>query len=148
MEKIKRIDTLDGMKPLVRLPFIFLLAFILNFVWEELHSVLYVHYQGEAITHLILLRAGLFDAFFITLVSLPSLFIPKLRGNLILPTILATIFAIGLELFALNTGRWVYTDAMPLIPYIQTGFTPSIQLGLLTLITLFVVLQKEKEPIA
>ena len=136
------------MKHLIRLPFIFILAFFLNLVWEHLHSILYVHYQGGAITNSILLHAALFDAFFITLVALPSLFIPRLRGNLILPTILATIFAIGLELFALNTSRWAYTEAMPLLPFIHTGLTPSIQLGLLTFITLSARLRQEKTSIA
>ena len=99
------------MKSLIRLPLIFILAFILNLVWEEMHSVLYVHYQGGAITHLILIRAALFDALFITLIALPSLLFPQFKGRLLLPTLVALMFAIKLEIFALNTGRWAYTEA-------------------------------------
>jgi hypothetical protein len=136
------------MKHIARLPLIFILAFLLNFVWEELHSVLYVHYQGEAITHIILVRAALFDASFITLIALPSLFFSRLKWRLVLPTLVAFVFAITLELYALNTGRWAYTDAMPLLPFVHVGLTPSIQLALLTLITLYIALPKEKSSIA
>lgn len=110
---------------------IFLVAFILNAVWEHFHSILYVHYKGEVITSLILLRAALFDATFITLVSIP--FLKKQRWVFV---VLAILFAIGLEIFALKTGRWEYKDVMPIIPIIKTGLTPTIQLGLLGYISI------------
>jgi hypothetical protein len=90
-----------------------------------------VHYKGEVITSLILLRAALFDATFITLVSIP--FLKKQRWVFV---VLAILFAIGLEIFALKTGRWEYKDVMPIIPIIKTGLTPTIQLGLLGYISI------------
>ncbi|QQR82569.1 hypothetical protein IPJ70_00420 [Candidatus Campbellbacteria bacterium] len=137
-----------NMRHLARFPLIFLLAFFLNLMWEYAHSVLYVHYQGGAITDSILLHAALFDATFITLIALPSLFFSRLKWRLVLPTLVAFMFAIALELYALNTGRWAYTKAMPLLPFIHVGLTPSIQLTLLTFIILYIVLPKEKGLIA
>ena len=108
-------------------------AFILNLLWEEAHSVLYVHYKDAPITHLVLLRAALFDALLISLFSAPFLLRSNLnswRGTPVLFVAALTVFAIGLEKWALGAGRWAYTDAMPLIPYLLVGLTPTIQLGL------------------
>jgi hypothetical protein len=110
---------------------VFVLAFIGNFVWEHLHSVLYVHYQGGVITNAILLRAAIFDAFVITLFAIPMLFISYLRKRLWVAFVVGVAFAICLEWFALATARWEYTSAMPIIPLIHTGLTPTIQLGLI-----------------
>ena len=41
------------------------------------------------------------------------------------------IFAIVLEKWALMTGRWAYTSAMPIIPILNIGLTPAVQLGML-----------------
>lgn len=114
---------------------IFLLAFIFNLLWENIHSYLYVHYQGEAITQLILIRAALFDAFFITVLSWPFIYLKYFNQRLWYAIIIGVIFAIILERFALYTNRWSYTELMPIIPIIKTGLTPTIQLGLLAFVT-------------
>lgn len=114
---------------------IFLLAFIFNLLWENIHSYLYVHYQGEAITQLILIRAALFDAFFITVLSWPFIYLKYFNQRLWYAIIIGVIFAIILERFALYTNRWSYTELMPVIPIIKTGLTPTIQLGLLAFVT-------------
>lgn len=109
---------------------IFFLAFILNLVWENLHSLLYNHYQGGSITQLILLRAALFDATFITIIGTAFInfdFLIK-RDWLILP--IGFTFAVLLELYALGTNRWAYNEMMPIIPILSVGFTPALQLGL------------------
>ncbi len=118
--------------------FIFLIAFLLNVVWENMHARLYVHYKKKPITRLILLRAALFDAVFITLVSVLFLFIPSLQQQLWLSVVPGILFAIGLERWALYTRRWAYTEKMPLIPLLNVGITPSLQLGLLTYGTLLI----------
>jgi len=40
------------------------------------------------------------------------------------------LVALTLEAWALHTGRWAYTNAMPLIPLIGLGLTPTVQLAL------------------
>lgn len=115
---------------------VFVSALALNLIWEEAHSVLYISYQGGAITHLILLHAALFDAAVITLFAYPVILWESnsyKSCRSLTPTILfvgvLTLFAVILEEWALATGRWVYADAMPLVPYLWVGLTPTLQLG-------------------
>lgn len=124
---------------------IFILAFGANVVWEHLHSVLYVHYQGNEITNAILLRAALFDASVITLLAISMLSISFLRKRLWIAFVVGVSFAICLEWLALATARWEYTSAMPIIPLIHTGLTPTIQLGLIAWVVFSAVLYFENK---
>ena len=113
-----------------RLCLIFAISFALNFVWEHLHSVLYVHYRGGPITDFVLLRATLGDALFITALSVPFFRISFLERHvwLVIPAAIAS--ATLLELFAISMGRWAYAEGMPLIPFLGTGLTPTVQLAI------------------
>jgi hypothetical protein len=129
-----------------KLPYIFVLAFVSNWVWENLHSVLYFHPNGEMITQTILLQATLFDAVFITVVGIVFLLVPYLRERLWLSIIVGMVGAIIIEWQALAIGEWAYTASMPLIPLLNTGLTPTIQLGLLSyLIFKLIKLDKQRE---
>lgn len=114
-----------------RLLFIFTCAFVLNFAWEHLHSLLYTAYKGAPITDWILFRATLGDAIFLAALSVPFFRISWLHTRLWVVIPLGVACAIALELFALHTGRWEYNSLMPLVPLVGTGLTPTIQLGLL-----------------
>ena len=114
-----------------RIGIIFVSAFVLNLVWENLHVFLYDNYKGGAITELILLHATLVDALIIVALSLPFIFISSLKKQSWLIVILGTIIAIIIECWALGTARWAYNVYMPIIPFLGTGLTPTIQLGLL-----------------
>ena len=110
---------------------VYIFAFVLNLIWENAHSFLYVSYQGASITEAVLIRAATFDALFITglfiLFSRAAFF----KKRLWLSLAIGIIFAVPLEIFALQTGRWQYNSLMPIIPFLNVGLTPSIQLGLL-----------------
>ncbi|MDO8590101.1 MAG: hypothetical protein Q7R69_02415 [bacterium] len=110
-------------------------AFILNAVWENLHSFLYDNYMGGKITELILLRATLADAVMITIITLPFMFISSLRKQSWAIMFIGLVVAISIEWYALRTGRWAYNAYMPMIPLLRVGLTPAIQLGLLGLIS-------------
>lgn len=114
---------------------IFLLAFLLNLVWENLHSLLYDNYMGGEITEFILIRASLFDAILITLILLPFLHSSLMKNRSWLIVVIATIVAILNEWYGLGTGRWSYNLWMPILPIINIGLTPAIQLGLLGWVT-------------
>lgn len=120
-----------GHIPVRRICILFIVAFVLNFLWEEAHHVLYVTYQGGEITHFILLRAALFDAAVTALLFGPLLFVVHGRLFLPIPVFLAVVCAVGLEMYALSTGRWVYQPSMPLIPFFHVGLTPTVQLAVL-----------------
>lgn len=111
--------------------FVFSIAFILNLIWENLHSLLYDNYMGGEITQFILLRATLADAIMITLVALPFLFFSSLKKQswVMIPALF--LISIFIEYYALKTGRWAYNSLMPLVPFLSVGLSPAIQLGLL-----------------
>ena len=116
---------------MMRYFYIFTAAFVLNTLWEHAHSLLYVHYQGGEITELVLFRAAFFDASIIALFAYIFLECIKIRYGLLIMASALVLFSIGLEMWALETGRWAYTDTMPVVPPLNTGFTPIIQLGIL-----------------
>lgn len=106
-------------------------ALVLNFIWENMHAVLYVHYQGGVISDYILLRASVFDAFIIVLfATLGRLFLKRrvLKKEVLIFSGIAIVFAIGLEKWALATSRWQYQELMPLIPLLKVGWSPVVQL--------------------
>ncbi len=119
------------MKPMRIYLKVFSFAFIFNFVWENLHAPLYLHYRGGSITELILLRAALVDAALILFFSFLAAPLKQKKSRYRLLLFLGLVTAIILEKWALATDRWQYSSAMPIIPILKTGLTPTIQLGLL-----------------
>jgi len=110
---------------------IFAVAFLLNLAWENAHAALYDNYMGGEITEFILARAAVADATFISFLTAPFLIWSKLKRQEWLIVAMGLVVAIGLEWWALETGRWAYNEHMPIVPYLQVGLTPTIQLGLL-----------------
>jgi hypothetical protein len=110
---------------------IFIISFILNAIWENLHSVLYANYVGSKITEFILMRATLVDAIIVTIIVLPFLFLPHLKNKSWLIILAGIVVSIFIEYWGLGTGRWAYNSLMPIIPFLGIGLTPTIQLGLL-----------------
>ncbi|TAL49859.1 hypothetical protein EPN81_04500 [Patescibacteria group bacterium] len=118
-------------RPLIQILLLFCVAFILNVLWEEAHHFLYVSYQGGEITQFILLRAALVDAIVTMFLFGPLFFLPRDRRFLWISVVLAFMFGVGLERFALATNRWTYQSFMPLVPFLGTGLTPTVQLAIL-----------------
>jgi len=114
-----------------KISLIFILAFILNLVWENLHSYLYAGYMGGKITEFILIRASIADAVIISLLSIPFVFVSSFKEKSWTIIFIGVLIALFIELYALNTGRWVYNEYMPIIPILGVGLTPMIQLGFL-----------------
>ena len=114
-----------------KISLIFVLAFTANLIWENLHSFLYLNYKGGEITEFILIRASLFDALLITVISLFFLHLSFLRNKIWFIFFIGIAVAILNEWYGLSTGRWIYNDIMPIIPIIKTGLSPTLQLGLL-----------------
>src|SRR3989338_3728565 len=81
-----------------KLLIIFGLAFSLNLIWENLHSYLYVHYQGGKITEWILLKAALFDAIFTTLLAVIFIAVGYFKNRLWWSLVIGIIFSVILDL--------------------------------------------------
>lgn len=128
----------DTQKLTLTLGAIFGISFLLNLVWEHIHALLYIHYKGGPITEGILLHATLMDAIFITGMSFLFLTVPFLKTRPFLIVIPALCLAIGIELWALETLRWAYKESMPIVPIVQVGLTPTVQLAILGYISLVV----------
>ena len=115
----------------------FAFGFVLNYIWENAHSVLYSSYQGFSINQFVLLRAAFVDAIFVLfLIFIIAAYRPFYKKPWLL-IVFGIIVAVAIELWGLGTGRWVYTSLMPIIPLFRVGITPAIQLGLTAYMTYY-----------
>lgn len=135
VEGKERVQIPSGTQKLIQIMkkiiLIFIISFVLNLIWENLHSLLYDNYMGGEITQFILLRATLVDALITIVIVFPFALFPlfKKYSFLLIPTLV--VVAVGNEYYALQAGAWAYNSLMPMIPIIDVGLTPAIQLGLL-----------------
>lgn len=115
-----------------------LIAFVLHFVWETSHVGLYTGY--EHITRLpITLYATLGDVAYVLIAvfavalfkrSLAWLDAPSQKDIIFLGTV-GLLIALFVEYKGLMLGRWVYTEAMPIIPLLNVGLSPLLQMTML-----------------
>ncbi len=112
--------------------FVFVLAFLLNLIWENLHSFLYSNYRGGEITEFILVRASFWDAVMVSLMAIPFLYFSFLKKREWLIIVTGLIIATLIELYALGTNRWAYNNLMPIIPILGIGLSPFLQLGVIS----------------
>ncbi len=110
---------------------IFIVALVSNFLWENIHSHLYDNYKGGRITQFILFRASLFDALLISIIVPPFIFLESIVEYSWAIIIVGFIVAIFNEWYGLNTKRWKYKTSMPIIPVLNVGITPAVQLAVL-----------------
>jgi len=121
----------------------FAIAFVLNVVWENAHMPLYKNFSGASSSLQRFIRS-LSDSFKDSLIILTFYAIPGLaimtsmqwpwHASLyqhFLLMFLGAVLAITVELHAVKTGRWQYTDRMPLIPGLNVGLSPLLQMMLL-----------------
>lgn len=118
-----------------KLAAVFAAAFFLNLIWENLHASLYYLPSGVPITELLLLRSTFFDAVIITILAAFFINIPYFRHRPWYALLFGIIIAFFLERYALANGRWAYRDSMPIIPFLNTGLSPTLQLGVLSYLT-------------
>ena len=102
--------------------------------------------MGQKITEAILLRASFVDAWIITMVAIPFFYIAFFKKRTWLIIIIGVLISIFIELYAMNTGRWLYNGYMPIIPLLNIGITPTIQLGLLGYLSYIIVSKITNRP--
>ena len=123
--------------------YITVLGFLLNLIWENLQAPLYAGYNGFWQHFITCLWASIVDALVILLFwALFASYYKDIfwiesfswKDTLVL-LFLGGAVAVGFEQLALEENYWLYTDAMPVVPYLATGLSPLLQMMLLPLLT-------------
>ena len=119
--------------------YIFFFAFVLNFVWEALHSKLYYPNFGSYNYLVIYLIAPFVDALVILfLLKIAELFKNKI-WQIVFIIFGGLFIAFLFEKIGLWLDLWQYKNTMPIMQLINIGFTPLIQLSATTLIIWFML---------
>lgn len=124
---------------------IFVIALLLNLIYEVLHSVLYkTCLEASFKKYLYLItKACIFDAFSITIIYYLSYLIFRNKNVFENPlqltafSLTALMFAYFWETYSLKKGKWKYSKTMPLI--LGVGATPLIQLFLTGILSFYII---------
>ena len=127
---------------LTQLGILAVVSLTLHGAWEYLHVSLYAGY--EHITDMpIALYATIGDVAytlgvtFVIFLFRKNIFTAPTRSDLFLLAVAGFLIALFVEYKALMLGRWVYLDAMPIIPILNVGLTPVLQMTILLLLSVF-----------
>lgn len=127
------------MKTGKQIMYVSLIAFILHFIWEYTQAPLFQGYESFS-AHFFTCLLGVAGDVVITLCVYLSIGFLKNDFNwisalnkkdVVVIALIGFFIAVGIEWRALLFGRWAYTSAMPLIPYIKVGLTPILQMTFL-----------------
>jgi hypothetical protein len=119
-----------------------ILAFFIHYAWEVLQMPLY-DCDLHSVSHIAKAAFGdVLMTFTIWLIiifrSHQKIFPGNYRpGDLFISGVLGLLFAIIFEQFAIGTGRWKYSELMPLFSVLNVGVVPLIQMTLLTPLIFF-----------
>ena len=118
-------------------------AFVLHWSWETFHSVAYVNTNvplPQRFWHC--LPMAIVDTAWsgaIVLLGLAAATTQRVRSAVwILPVVAGAISATAVERFAITTGRWTYNELMPIVPLVNVGLWPVVQMSVLPGLSLYV----------
>lgn len=123
------------------------IAFLLNLIWENLQAPLYGYSYGKFLQHFgMCFWATLGDVIFIIVLYF---IVARLRNDRswfkkIKAQDLAIIIPLGFiapiiwEKLALSLSLWHYTSAMPIIPWLNVGLAPILQMLILPLFAFYI----------
>lgn len=122
-------------------------GFIFNFVWEWIQCTPFFIHLGNIPTVSSMVFAASGDvALMLVVFVVVSILAGKLNwflGNFNSMTLFrivsaSVILAVLVELFALRTGRWTYTEKNPIIPVLGVSILPILQAILINLFSFFI----------
>lgn len=134
-------------KPFFIYVYLIIITGIVHFMWESAHVHLYGGYEHIAPKTYIVWYATAGDILYTLLIA--GLYSIKKRTILwpisivkkdyFFLTLLGGIIAVFVEYKALITHKWYYLSNMPLIPILNIGLSPVMQMTLLTPLIFFLV---------
>lgn len=134
-------------KNLLILFWLVIITFVLNLLWENLQMPLYTGYISHVIWGISCVQASLGDILIVLAMFIPvAIFRNKFdwfknytKIDLIIFLGIGLLIAIGFEKFALATNRWQYSSLMPIIPLVNVGLSPILQMLFLPFVTLKII---------
>lgn len=111
-----------------------IVAFVLHIIWENVQAPLFAGYQSFS-QHFSMCLIGTIGDVVITLSVLAFLWL--LKKDVTQPAdflglaIIGFVIAVGIEQNALLADKWNYNSAMPIIPWLNVGLAPILQMTLL-----------------
>lgn len=110
-------------------------AFLLHLLWENAQAPLFAGYQSF-LRHFPICFVGTIGDVVITLFVLAFIWLLKKDGpqtiaDFLALAIIGFIVAVAIEQHALLVIKWNYASAMPVIPWINVGLMPIIQMTIL-----------------
>ena len=133
---IRKADVIKKLKFVVTL---FFIAYFLNLVWENVQKPLFTGFEAFWKSGLTCYSAAFGDALIILgiyfLIALMRgkyyWFRIRTKDEIVLLLIFGFIVAVLFEKFALATGRWGYAASMPVVPFLNVGIIPILQMLIL-----------------
>lgn len=124
-----------------------IVSFVFNWIWEVVHGPLYQDFEYDLVHIGICGLASVADMLMVYLLLFGFgliyrnvYWIRKLSASHIFWLIVAGFLGANLsEWRHIWTGSWAYTDAMPLVPVINTGLSPVMQFTFLPLFIFWLV---------
>ncbi len=121
-------------------------AFLLNLIWENAQAILYQPHGDTFGTFLRCAIASLGDVLmvsmiylFVSVISKSFLWFEEMNVKKWISLVtLSIIVATGVEWWGISTYRWTYADMMPMIPFLNIGLIPVLQMALLNPLILLI----------
>lgn len=129
---------------------IIFLGFLMNLAWEVGHSLLYAWDPpiSSYIPHILFISVKdtlviLALYWLLALVYKKSDWIFDInKSDYLFAMFLGLMYALAIEIHATQTGRWQYNELMPLIPILNIGITPLLQMAILPPLTFYLTYKK------
>ena len=122
---------------------VFVLAFLFHWAWEAVHAAAFVESNGTFAFRLWhCLPMAVSDAAWTLALWAVVGGLAQASGRLpasrlVLLGLLGAVTAVAVERIALATGRWTYNALMPIVPLVQVGLWPVLQMTLLPVLSVW-----------
>ncbi len=127
---------------------IIITGFLLNLIWEKSHIALYKDYEVfvSRLPLPVAVYASLVDMSIILLIYiLIAAEVKKFfwienfdKRAMTLSIVFGSAIAIIIEMQGLAQRKWAYNELMPIIPFVQIGVSPVLQMIVLPIITFYI----------